>query len=64
MQTAALPLKGAERQKAYEDIAKYISDQYYTVPVGHPNFYYGLSTKVDWKPRLDGFMLVKEMKLK
>jgi peptide/nickel transport system substrate-binding protein len=64
MQAKALPLKGAERQKAYEDIAKYIYDQYYTVPIGHPNFYYGMSNKVDWKPRLDGFMLVKEMKLK
>jgi peptide/nickel transport system substrate-binding protein len=64
MQAKALPLKGAERQKAYEDIAKYINDQFYTVPIGHPNYYYGLSNKVDWKPRLDAFILVKEMKLK
>jgi peptide/nickel transport system substrate-binding protein len=64
MHAKALPLKGAERQKAYEDIAKYIYDQFYTVPIGHPNYYYGLSTKVDWKPRLDAFIMVKEMKLK
>jgi peptide/nickel transport system substrate-binding protein len=64
MQAKALPLKGAERQKAYEDIAKYIYDQYYTVPIGHPNYFYGLSNKVDWKPRLDAFIMVKEMKLK
>ena len=64
MQAKALPLKGAERQKAYEDIAKYIYDQFYTVPIGHPNYYYGLSNKVDWKPRLDAFIMVKEMKLK
>jgi peptide/nickel transport system substrate-binding protein len=64
MHQKALPLKGAERQKAYQDIAKYINDQFYTVPIGHPNFYYGLSNKVEWKPRLDGFILVKEMKLK
>jgi len=64
MQAKALPLKGAERQKAYEDIAKYINDQFYTVPIGHPNYYYGLSNKVDWKPRLDAFIMVKEMKLK
>ena len=64
MHAKALPLKGAERQKAYEDIAKYIHDQYYTIPIGHPNFYYGVSAKVDWKPRLDAFVMVKEMKLK
>jgi peptide/nickel transport system substrate-binding protein len=64
MHQKALPLKGAEREKAYQEIAKYIHDQVYTVPIGHPNFYYGLSTKVEWKPRLDGFIMVKEMKLK
>ncbi|MCC7367148.1 MAG: hypothetical protein IT306_01925 [Chloroflexi bacterium] len=64
MQQKALPLKGTERQKAFQDIAKYIHEQFYTVPIGHPNFYYGLSTKVEWKPRLDGFIMVKEMKLK
>jgi peptide/nickel transport system substrate-binding protein len=64
MHAKALPLKGAERQKAYEDIAKYIHDQYYTIPIGYPNFYYGLSPKVEWKPRLDAFIMIKEMKLK
>ncbi len=64
MHAKALPLIGAARQKAYEEIAKYIHDQFYTVPIGHPNFYYGLSTKVDWKPRLDGFIMLKEIKLK
>jgi len=64
MHAKALPLVGAARQKAYEDIAKYIHDQYYTIPIGHPNFYYGVSSKLDWKPRLDGFIMLKEMKLK
>ncbi|MGE3270314.1 MAG: ABC transporter substrate-binding protein [Chloroflexota bacterium] len=64
MHQKALPLKGTEREKAYQDIAKYIHEQFYTVPIGHPNFYYGLSDKVEWKPRLDGFIMVKEMKLK
>ena len=45
MHAKALPLKGAERQKAYEDIAKYVHDQFYTVPIGHPNYYYGLSNE-------------------
>lgn len=64
MHQKALPLKGAERQKAYQDIAKYVNDQFYTVPIGHPNFYYGVSTRLEWKPRLDAFIMVKEMKLK
>jgi peptide/nickel transport system substrate-binding protein len=60
----ALPLEGAERVKALQEISKYAYDQIPTVPVGYPNFYYGLSTRLDWTPRLDGFLLVKEMKLK
>jgi len=64
MHAKALPLTGAARQKAYEEIAQYIRDQFYTVPIGHPKFYYGLSSKVDWTPRLDGFIMLKEMKLK
>ena len=62
--TKALTLKGSEREEAYQEIAKYIHEQFYTVPIGHPNFYYGLSSKLDWKPRLDAFIMVKEMKLK
>jgi peptide/nickel transport system substrate-binding protein len=64
MHAKALTLKGSEREKAYQEIAKYIHEQFYTVPIGHPNFYYGLSSKLDWKPRLDAFIMVKEMKLK
>ena len=64
MHAKALPLTGAERVKAYQDIAKYVHDQYYTIPIGYPNYYYGLSPKLEWKPRLDAFIMVKEMKLK
>jgi ABC-type transport system substrate-binding protein len=64
MHAKALPLTGAERVKAYQEIAKYIHDQYYTIPIGYPNYYYGVSPKLDWKPRLDAFIMVKEMKLK
>jgi peptide/nickel transport system substrate-binding protein len=64
MHAKALPLTGAERVKAYQDIAKYVHDQYYTIPIGYPNYYYGLSPRVEWKPRLDAFVMVKEMKLK
>jgi peptide/nickel transport system substrate-binding protein len=64
MHQEALPLKGDARAKAYQEIAKYIHEQVYTVPIGHPNFYYGLSARLEWKPRLDGFIMLKEMKLK
>ena len=64
MHAKALPLKGAERQKAYEEIAKYINEQVYTVPIGHPDYFYGVNAKLEWKPRLDAFILLKEMKLK
>ena len=58
------PERGGGFDRLAERIAKYINDQVYTVPIGHPNYYYGLSPKVDWKPRLDAFVMVKEMKLK
>jgi peptide/nickel transport system substrate-binding protein len=64
MHKAAVQLVGEERAKAYRDIAKYVYDDFGTVPLGQPNFYYGLSNRLDWKVRIDGFMLAKEMKLK
>ncbi|BCB78251.1 ABC transporter substrate-binding protein [Phytohabitans flavus] len=60
---AANQLAGGERDTALQNIAKYVYDRYITVPVGQPNFYFGLATGIDWKPRLDGFLLVKEMKV-
>jgi hypothetical protein len=38
--------------------------KFITVPVGYPNFYFALSQQLDWTPQPDGFLLVKEMKLK
>jgi peptide/nickel transport system substrate-binding protein len=64
MHKKALPLAGAERDKAYQELAQYVYDRYYTIPIGRPNFYYGVSSKIDWTPRLDGFILFKDMKLK
>ncbi|MHB1006413.1 MAG: ABC transporter substrate-binding protein [Chloroflexota bacterium] len=61
---AASQLTGDERNKAYQAIAKYIYDKYFYVPVCYPNFYFGISSKVDWKSRTDGFILVKEMALR
>jgi peptide/nickel transport system substrate-binding protein len=64
MHKAAVGLLGEPRVKAYQDIAKYVYDDFGVVPLGQPNFYYGLSKRLDWAVRVDGFMLVKEMKLK
>ena len=64
LQKQALSMKGDERIKAYQAIARFVYDEVITVPVGHPNFYFGMSQRLDWTPRPDGFILVKEMKLK
>ena len=64
MQQDASVLAGAEREKAYQNILKTVYDDYAVIPVGHPDLFFGMTGRVDWKDRLDGFMLLKEMKLK
>jgi hypothetical protein len=64
MNAKAFVMVGKEREAAFKEIAKYIHEQFYTVPIGHPDFYFAISDKLDWKARLDGFILLKEMKLK
>jgi hypothetical protein len=64
MHKAAVQLVGEPRVKAYQEIAKYVYDDFGTVPIGQPTYYYGLSQRLDWAARLDTFILVKEMKLK
>jgi peptide/nickel transport system substrate-binding protein len=62
--TKAISLGGAEREKALQEIGKFVYDNYITIPVGHPAFYFATSQRLEWTPRPDGFILVKEMKLK
>jgi peptide/nickel transport system substrate-binding protein len=64
LEKKAMPLEGEARVKALQEIGKYAYDQIPTVPVGYPSFYYGLSNRLEWTPRIDGFILAKEMKLK
>ena len=64
MQQRALSLAGAEREKAYQEIGKMMYDEVVTVPIMHPSFYFGMSKRLEWTPRPDGFTLLKEMKLK
>jgi peptide/nickel transport system substrate-binding protein len=64
MQNRALSLAGAEREKAYQEIGKLMYDEVITIPIMHPSFYFGMSKRLEWTPRPDGFTLLKEMKLK
>lgn len=63
MFTAAVGTTGDGRQQALADIAKYVYDQVPVVPIGQPNFNFGMAERLDWKPRIDGFILLKEMTL-
>lgn len=63
MYKKALALGGAERVKAFQEINRYAYEQISVVPIGHLVVSYGLSKRLNWKPRLDGFILAKEMTL-
>ncbi len=56
-------LSGEERDAALQEIAQYVYEQVPVVPIGQPNFYFGMAENLDWTPRLDGFLLIKEMEL-
>ena len=64
MQDRALSLAGAEREKAYQEIGKLMYDEVITIPIMHPSFFFGMSKRLEWTPRPDGFTLLKEMKNK
>ncbi len=63
MLAEANQLSGDERDAALQEIAAYVYEEIPVVPIGQPNFYFGLVENMDWTPRLDGFLLVKEMTL-
>ena len=63
MHEKALPLTGAEREKAYQAIAVRAAQNANIFPIGHPDFYFGLNKRLKWEARLDGFILLKEMSL-
>lgn len=60
---AALPLTGEERATALAGVTKLYYDAYASVPIIHMPLNYGLSENLTWEPRLDAFMLLKEMTL-
>jgi peptide/nickel transport system substrate-binding protein len=57
----AIQKAGDERDQALQAVAAYVHDLYYIVPVGYPIFYHGLVEGINWTPRMDGFILLKEM---
>jgi peptide/nickel transport system substrate-binding protein len=61
MYKAALPTSGDERDEKFQEIAKYLYDQVPVVPIGAPSFNFGLAEDLNWTPRMDGFILLKEM---
>lgn len=60
---AANPLVGEERAAAFAEITRRFQEAYTVVPILHLAFLYGAAANLAWEPRLDGFMLVKEMSL-
>jgi peptide/nickel transport system substrate-binding protein len=59
----ALPLTGEERVAALNVVQQMFYDAYASVPIIHMPLNYGLAANLQWTPRLDAFMLLKEMTL-
>jgi peptide/nickel transport system substrate-binding protein len=60
---AAIPLTGEERDRALQDVTRMYYEDYASVPIIHMPLNYGLAANLQWQPRLDAFMLLKEMTL-
>lgn len=63
MYVEATAATGEDRQEKLAAIAEYVYEEVPVVPIGAPSFNFGLATALDWKPRMDGFILLKEMTL-
>jgi len=61
MYVEATAATGDDRQQKLAAIAEYVYEQIPVVPIGAPSFNFGLAENVDWEPRMDGFILLKEM---
>jgi peptide/nickel transport system substrate-binding protein len=60
---AAIPLTGEEREEALADVTRMYYEDYGSIPIIHMPLNYGLVENLVWQPRLDGFILLKEMQL-
>jgi peptide/nickel transport system substrate-binding protein len=57
----AIELTGDERTKAFQEVQRTFYDSFAYAPIVHVELDYGLSAELEWAPRLDGFVLLKEM---
>lgn len=60
---AAIPLTGEEREEALAEVTRLYYEDYGSIPIIHMPLNYGLAENLTWEPRLDGFILLKEMQL-
>jgi peptide/nickel transport system substrate-binding protein len=61
MTDEAAPITGDERAGELAAVTEAFMAQIPVIPIVHLPLFYGLATDLVWEPRLDGFMLVKEM---
>ena len=54
---------GDECNALPQEIAACVHERAIVIPIGYPNFYFALVENLEWTPRMDGFLLVKEMEL-
>ncbi|MCC6175376.1 MAG: hypothetical protein IT305_08760 [Chloroflexi bacterium] len=60
---AALPLSGDARTQAFQAIARRFYESYAIIPVIHMDLLHATSKRLQWQPRIDGFLMLKEMSL-
>ncbi|MBA3416717.1 MAG: hypothetical protein H0U10_15970 [Chloroflexia bacterium] len=58
---AAIPLTGDERAAALAEVTRLYYEDFGAIPILYMPLNYGLAANLEWLPRLDGFMLIKEM---
>jgi peptide/nickel transport system substrate-binding protein len=61
MTDEAAPVTGDERAGGLAAVTAAFMEQIPVIPIVHLPLFYGLAADLNWTPRLDGFMLVKEM---
>jgi len=59
----ARTLTGEEREAALAEVTRMYYEDYGAIPIIHMPLNYGLAETLEWEPRLDGFILLKEMRL-
>jgi peptide/nickel transport system substrate-binding protein len=64
MQVAAQVLDGEERNKAYQDLLKYVHDTHHPfIPMVHLQAIYAVSDRITWEPRVDNLILLKDVQM-